>query len=499
MITNVKALLVIMMLALTIFHFAKPICLNFIAENDYIRRKNIWLVLTVTAFISPSFWIYAVISFVLSYLSTRKDNNPAALFVMLMHVIPSFNVPLPSFIVNSIFDINNIRIMELAILMPVAWRLVNAKNKKNYGNHKAIDVLMFLYLVLQAFLLMPYEDITNTVRRIFLIVVDSMLLVYVASRTCSDKGKINEVMVTFCLTAAISVALALFEYSKVWLVYTGFSAVWDIPSQGLYLFRDGALRAQASAGHSLVLGYLLAVALGLWLFISDSITSKKYRFIGTTGLCLGLFATLSRGPWVTAVFIYVIYIVIDKNGVKDLLKRIAIMTPFIAAALFSPLGPKIIDKLPFVGTVDASNVEYRQRLAESSWELIKTNPFLGDPFYEKNLENMRQGEGIIDMVNVYAQISLLYGVVGLFLFFAPFGLSILKVWKKINKKNQLDSATVNMGRALVACMLGTALFIATASFILAIPVMYYLLIGLASAYDQLKDAPTNAITNSHKK
>ena len=498
MITNLKALLVIMILSLTVLHFAKPLYLKFSTEADYLRRRNIWIGLTVTAFVSPSFWIYAVVAYVAAYISMRKEQNPIALFVMLMHVVPPFSVPLPSFVVNSLFDIDNFRIFELSILLPVAWRLVTAKNKNSYGNHKSIDVFILSYFALQIVVLMPYEDVTNTVRRAFLMLTDAIILVYVASRTCNDKKKLAEVLATFCLIATIFSSIALFEYLKVWLVYTGFSAVWDIPSQGLYLFRDGSLRAQASTGHSLVLGYFLALTMGFWLYFCQYIDSKKHRLIGTLAICIGLFSTLSRGPWLAAVVICCLYIFLDKNGIKKLLKKMLIILPFIGGLLLTPMGPKIIDKLPFVGSVDSGNVEYRQRLAESSWELIKANPFFGDPFYERHLEHMRQGEGIIDMVNVYAQISLPYGIVGLFLFFAPFALGMLKMWKKLQRTPSSRSDISSLGRGLLAGMLGTAFFIATASFYMGIPIIYYLLIGLASAFNQLKDAPTNQTTNGNK-
>lgn len=498
MATNLKALLVILSLALLVFHIAKPICLKFVSKEDYFRRRNIWIALTVVAFVSPSFWIYACVAFVTAYFAARKDSTPIALFVMLLHVIPPFSVKLPSIVVNQLFDVNNFRILELAILLPVAWGLWTTKNKNDRGNYKAIDRLLWLYFALQIVLLFPYEDITNTIRRGFLILIDSIILVYVVTRTCSDAKRLNDVMATFCLVCAIFVSVAIFEYVKVWLVYTGFAAVWEIPSQGLYLFRDGALRAQASTGHSLVLGYLLAVAVGFWLHLESRLPTRTYRILGIAGLGIGLIATMSRGPWLTAVLIYALYLLVNKGGVLALFKQIAIATPFVIVLLLTPLGPKVIDKLPFVGKVDAANIEYRQRLAESSWELIKENPFFGDPFYKTHLEHMRQGEGIIDMVNVYASISLLFGLVGLTLFFGPFAVGVHQVWGKLKQQTKLDPDITSLGRGLFASMLGTAFFIATASFYLGIPVMYYLLIGLAAAYGQLKNAPSDKTSSSNE-
>ena len=42
---------------------------------------------------------------------------------------------------------------------------------------------------------------------------------------------------------------------------------------------------------------------------------------------------------------------------------------------------------------------YRERLAERGWEIVIAHPFFGDQFPWPEMEDLRQGEGIIDIVN----------------------------------------------------------------------------------------------------
>jgi hypothetical protein len=334
---------------------------------------------------------------------------------------------------------------------------------------------------------MPYEDFTNTIRRGFLFWLDCVVLVYVVSRGCNSREKLSDVLTVFCLACALAIPVAVFESQKVWLLYQGLASAWGIPTE-IYLFRDGALRAQAATGHSLGLGFMLASAFGFWLYISTRLVSGVRRFAGSGAYWLGLLAALSRAPWITGVLAYIVYTVLKPDGFKKLFKALFVALPIASVFLVSPIGPKIIDKLPFVGTVDAFNVEYRERLAESSWALIQENPFFGDPFYQRHLEHLRQGQGIIDMVNVYASIALLYGVIGIFFFIAPYLISLSAVFKLQRQSLRTDPDLSLLGASLVAVMVATAFFMITGSFSGSLPVVFYLLVGLGSAYGQLEQS-----------
>jgi hypothetical protein len=496
MFTNIKALVVVLGMAIVVFMLVKPICLRFMTKTDFCRRRNVWLVLTVTAFLSPSFWLYALVALGLMFWAGQKDGNPVALYVLLLHVIPPFGMELPSVLINRLFSLDNYRISAFAILLPVACRLLKSKDKTAFTGFKAIDGCMWSFLALQLVLFLPYEEITNTVRRGLLFLLDDFLLLYVVSRSCMERKKIIEVIVLHCLASAIIAPIAMIESQKHWLLYTGLASVWGISADFAYLMRDGSLRAQASAGHSLVLGYLFAMAFCFWLYISSHVPSRLERIIGVIGVWMGLIAAFSRAPWITAVLTYFIYVTLSPNG--KLLKALLVTIPVAGLVLITPIGAKIINILPFVGTVDSGNVEYRQQLADTSWELIKKNPFFGDAFFMAHMEHLRQGQGIIDLVNVYATMALTYGGVGLLFFIGPIVLSAISAWQVLRNSANSDIDLSLLGACLLTCILGTAFFITTASFIMGIPKAYYLLVGLAAAYGQLQQIEPNQYASGNK-
>lgn len=486
MVTNLKALAVVLFFAIAVFWLCKNICLRFMSEADFYRRRNVWIALTVVAFCSPSFWLYALFAFPLMLWASNKDENPVALYVLLLHVIPPDGLELPAIFINRLFELNNYRILALAVLIPTAWRLLQTKDKSSFGDHKMVDRFMWGYFVLQLAQVISYEDITNTMRRGILLILDVLLLFYVVSRSCNNKKRITEVMAAYSLACAIFIPIAVFESLKLWLVYTGLTEVWGTRGSGGYLFRDGSLRALVSTGHSLQLGFLLAMAFGFWLYLSTHVQSNTQRILGSVVIWIALIAAYSRGPWLSAIVVFFAYIFFNPDGLQKLVKTLSVGFPVALIIVMSPFGSKIIDKLPFIGKVDSFNVDYRERIIDLSWVLIKEHPFLGDPFVFTRMESLRQGEGIIDIVNVYASTALFYGYVGLFLFLGPLIIGIISIWKQRRKVIKTDVDLSLIGAALLACILGTLLFIATASFMFGLPKIYYLLAGLAAAYGQLK-------------
>src|SRR5947209_19575554 len=98
------------------------------------------------------------------------------------------------------------------------------------------------------------------------------------------------------------------------------------------------------------------------------------------------------------------------------------------------------------------------------------NPILGSPYYlsSPGMEQMRQGEGIIDMVNSYLGVALPTGSVGLFLFLAVFGSSLICLLRQSFDRYAHHDEGRTVARALLAALVGILVTIATASSIGAI-------------------------------
>jgi hypothetical protein len=487
MFQNLKALVVVMGIALAVFIVARPLCLRFMSPEDYARRRNVWIVLTVTAFVSPSFWLYALVALALLGWAGQRDSNPAALYVMMLHVIPPSGLYIPMVGINQLFLLNNYRILSLAILLPFAVHIFRSgmADASRSRLRSVADALLIGYLLLQLVLLYPYESFTNTLRRGFLLTLDVGLVYYVFSRFCVQRRAIVDVMAAFCLTCAIFAPVAAFESVKGWLLYQNIGDIWGRPLEFAYLMRGDTLRAQASVGHSLPLGYTMAIGLGFSLYLGQWLRSRTVALGVSAWMWLGLLAAYGRAPWIVAAVIFFAYMGLQPKGLVRVVKAGFLVTAAATAVLMSPIGERVIDNLPFIGTVDAANVEYRKRLAEVSWQLIQQHPLLGNPFVLTQMEELRQGQGIIDLVNSYASTALLYGLGGLSLFV---GALLAATWSARRLSSRLaafDADDAALGASLVACMLGTLVMMATGSFGNGLAWTTWIRTGLCAGYGAL--------------
>ena len=153
----------------------------------------------------------------------------------------------------------------------------------------------------------------------------------------------------------------------------------------------------------------------------------------------------------------------------------------------------MIDHLPFVGTVDSNNVEYRQKLFDASMLVISQHPFFGSPYfmYEGPMQGLRVGN-LIDVVNSYLLIALNTGYLGLGCFAGVFIGAMAALLRALKRQAVGPSEGRLQGRALLGALVAALVTIATVSNILFIPILYWCLAGLAVAYAAAVPSPVRA-------
>lgn len=497
---SIKALIVVLAFAALVFRLAKPVALKFSSESDFSRRRNVWFLLTILGFISPNFWLFALVAVPLLFAAGRKDTNPVAFYLLLLHVVPAIGIEIPTVGFNRLFQLDIYRLLSFCVLMPAAWRHWRSKDatatSTGFGvsdvfllAYGALTIVMYVPPDLPGHVLLP-DSFTNILRRAFLFFADVYVLYFVVSRTCSSRGAIVEALAAFCISCALIAPVAVFESLRGWLLYTELATRWSSnPEMGVYLTRGAALRAQVSTGAPLALGYVLAIAFGFWLYLKSHVTSARTRVAVALLYWLGLLAAYSRGPWMGAITIYLVFVALGPRALSGLFKAATLVTVIFGVIVASPLGDRVISVLPFMGgSVDSGSVIYRQRLAERSWELITQRPFFGDQLAFQKMEDLRQGQGIIDFVNTYAGIALYYGLIGLFLFVMFIIIALVQTRKLAKRTARSDPDLALLGVDLAACIVGTLVMIAGCSLVFAYGKMVYVLTGLAAAYVHLAQA-----------
>jgi O-antigen ligase len=504
---NFKELVVVLFISTIAFIWLKPIALRFTAESDFARRRNLWLVLTCIGFLSPNIWVYALLAGPLMLWGGRRDSNPIALYLVLLHVIPPVSIPIPFPGINVLFEFQNYRLLAFCILIPTIWRIRKDSNAAEGRGWQGMDLLLLGLGVLQTVLFIRpdiptayllHDSTTNLLRRLFLFLIDIYALYYAVSRSCASKARIVDAMAAYCVVCGVMALEAVFESLRHWLLYQSMALNLNPENYGVqlaYLLRNGVLRAQAAAGYSLALGYLLAVAFGFWLYLQPHIETRLRAKSLLVVLWAGLIAAYSRGPWIGAVAIYFITIALDPKAFGRLGRAAALVIVLSGVIALTPLGYRISSVLPFLGgSVDVGNLEYRQRLASTSWNLIMNHPYFGDGDFMSKMKDLRQGQGIIDLVNTYAGTALEYGLVGLALFVGFILLGMFKAFRAMIRIRDSDGDLARLGSCILACIAGTLLMIYNCSLVFGYEKMFYVLAGLAAAYCRLCGAQAAATT-----
>jgi hypothetical protein len=124
------------------------------------------------------------------------------------------------------------------------------------------------YLFINASLIFGSGNFTAELRTaIFYPFIDIFLPYYVGSRSLRSLVATKDALASLVISSLILGVIGIFEFLKSWLLYSSLPTVLGVSfGMGNYLGRGdlGVIRALASTGHSIALGYVLVIALLLY-------------------------------------------------------------------------------------------------------------------------------------------------------------------------------------------------------------------------------------------
>ena len=482
-----RSLLVVLFLSTTVFFLVKKHAADLGLQLEVLKpRINAWYLITCAAFLSHNVWLFFAITAIVLIRFAKKDRSPFALVVFLLYAAPLFSVEIPGAgMINYLFELDYFRLISLVVLFPLFLILRKEVNVPRFGAFWS-DRFLAGYILYSLVLLFPLSPFTNTLRVAFGQFIDIFLPYYVASRYVRTKAEFDDVLQSLVIASGVVALIGVAEFFKGWLLYSAVPNSLGIEwAYGGYLLRGDGIRALVTGGQAIVVGYMLAIALGIFWYLGGEIKNMRLKWACYTLLAAGLFVPLSRGPWLGCLLIFLIVTFLNDKPVQNLLRIGFYLAIPLCLILLTPYGAKLIDYLPFVGTVDADTVSYRQKLFDNSLIVIRRNLWFGSPDYlnTDEMESLRAGAngGIIDLVNSYLAILLSGGVAAFGLFLGYFGSCALACYRGMGMAKRIPSY-LSLGKSLFATLLGVMFIIYTVSSILIIPVLYWFLGGLCLAY-----------------
>ncbi len=489
--SHITAYCYIMGMALVVFALLrKPMTASLMTPLDFERRRNVWFAVTTAAFLSHNYWVYCVVAAMILSYSLQRERNPMALYFMVLAAVPIFGVQVPGFgVVNFLIELTHPSLLALVILTPMAFRLLRTREPMP-PIFTIVHGLLLVYIVISFIPAAIHDTVANAIR----VVIDQLLKMwlpfYVAGRSLRNIRELREAMATWVMALSLMGPQALFETGRGWIMYEGLRASLGAPPAGLtlYLLRDndggGFLRAVVTGGHSIALGYMVGVGICIWVALRASLQPPKYGLFVLAMLFAAFAASFSRGPWVSVVAGLLFITLTGPGFFKRLIWVTVVCAVLMVGLLFTESGQKFYGYLPFVGSTASDSVDYRVRLFEVSMEVFMSNPVFGNYRFliDPRMEQMRQGQGIIDMVNTYLSVAMSYGIIGLTVFVLPFLIVLVGATWMARRVEPMHASMGVTGRVLAGAILATLMTIATASSVEYVPIVYWPLLGMGAAY-----------------
>ena len=435
---------------------------------------------TAIMFLAQNMWLFLSGLAFLSILVARRLTYPLALFVFLLLLMPGYTVRVPGFgVINYLIELNPWRLLALTVLLPAAIWLSNQKYLPGPGSLLPDKLLIAFVLYTSWLAYVHHATFTGGLRHLAAITMDSLLVYYVASRGLMIKGAVRHVMVAFIMACVFLALVAAFEFFKHWLLYASVSRVLGaLPGLFGYLGRGETLRASATTGQPIVLGFVMMVALLIAPYVQRLLVPRTHRLLLWGVIGLGLVAAMSRGPWVGAAVGLVFVALFSTNPISKFLKLAATGLGIAFLLVLLPGGEKIINYLPWIGTVDVSNITYRELLWEQTLLVIDQYFWIGSIGYTElpEFDVIRQGGGFVDIVNSYVGVMLSYGFIGFCLYTSLIFWVVLKVSRYAQKYKFSKIEDSTYASALVGVLVSVVITITTVSSISHIaPVMIFLI------------------------
>ncbi len=479
---GVKALIYVIALAIPAFYVGGRIADSVVTPREFSVWRAVWFVVTVAAFLFQDYLIFAATMTLVCLYAHSVRVATVMLFIIMLLAAPLVNVTLGGLgVINQLLELNNGRLLSIVLLIPVL--ATHRTPKKPVGACDLADTLIVCYVLLAVTLDIRQWGIISSLRDAFMHALDVLVPYFAFSRTIGNISDLRKVLLAFVIAALPLALIGIFETTRAWLLYAHIITNWG--GLAIYSGRGSMLRAYASIyGGPIIFGIVIMIAIGFTFALPRTQRARRFTGIARAILGVGLFSSLSRGPlFGTAILIFTFLATGTSASAK--LAKLALVgaAMLVVLVVVTPGGEVFLSFLPFSGSDASGSVSYRRQLIENSLRVIERNLWLGSPDYMSTpeMQEMIQGQQIIDIVNTYLGIALSYGLIGLGLFMAFFA-TVLNGLRRLLKFGFLwDKDSKTDVRVSLATLIAILVTIGTVSYIDVLPYICWSFAGLCVA------------------
>lgn len=439
-------------------------------------------VVVTCAILSLSFniWVSFALLVCMALALCRNREHIAGILLLIILITPNIRLFL---------YIGSIRLVDIGLTDVVSLTTLVVLLAKG-GRAKVspwADLCALAWLIM--FVLFSARDtsVTNYARVFTQTILDNYIPYWVVTRSLRTLRDLRVFMLYLIATGCVLSGFLLFESFTGWPVFREITAQYGMDPQWHFIkWRNGLLRASGPFLEPTSMAFgLVFLALAAWQFRSV-FARPAYRYAVIAFLCFGMALCQSRNAYlglgVGLVAIEAFRRLATTNG--------RWMLPLLAFGLVvPPITYFVVDQSDAAAATETdATVLYRYKLMVRGMEEIRKSPIIGTSkdVATHNLEDLRQGEHIIDFVNTYIYVALLSGIIGLVIFIAIICYGLFAPLSVMRHAKEHGDVARREGAGYVFAMSTVILLMLFFTFCGGrISVMVWMIVGLAGCIGRL--------------
>lgn len=388
-----------------------------------VRAILITFFMPAVAWIIPNVWmLYFVMLMWVPMFASRPDQI-AGVYLHSLMLLPGLDLSV---------DLAGIKLFDvgvhdaLAIGATIAIMIAPTRARIAGGD----DLRVVLLLLVLVFASARDTSATHFLRTTINIGLDFGLPYYILSRGLKDAASMRTAMRWFAASGVAISGILAFEMWESWPMYNELYWHYAIPMLLVVKSRGAFMRPGGPFNEPTSIALVMILCLfALWLLRDDFRTRIRHGLLCLIAF-LGASAPQSRNAWVAlGIAVLLGDMFLGRWGAlvrKFAPTGVALMLILAAANMW----PSFSDSLGLSGQA-SETADYRRDLLDRGIEEFWDSPIIGfsRPELEVRLDDMRQGEGIIDYVNTFLWFALVSGIIGLVIFVWNLAAPLMYLWR----------------------------------------------------------------------
>lgn len=404
------------------------------------------------AWMLPSPWLVYLVMLAWVPVFSGRLERVAGIYLFSLMLLPGLDQPI---------ELGGLKLFDFGIHDALALGAAAAifKDARKSRVASGDDARVGLLLLVLVFAMARDSTFTHFMRTTTNVILDFGLPYYILSRGLAGVEAMRSAMRWLAASGAGLAGVLAYEVWHWWPMYNELYWRQSVPMVLIVKTRGAMLRAGGPFNEPTSIALVMAMCLfALWLLRQDFRTKALHMLLCVVTF-VGLSAPQSRNAWIGLGLAILLADVFTGRWVALVRKIVPAAAAIGLIVVVASTSPEWSESLGLSGQ-GSDTADYRRALLERGTEEFWKSPVLGYPAreLEQRLNDMRQGEGIIDYVNTYLWFGLFAGIGGVVVFVANMFGPLVQLWRRRSVLDSIDALAP--GAFVFGCMamLATTLF-----------------------------------------